>query len=59
MKDCNLLDHFNTHVVILVNQLHAHREEILEQNVVEKVLRSLPFKFGMVVKTIEEAKTLS
>lgn len=59
MKDSDFVDHFMTHVTSIVNQLHTHGENIQEKKVVEKVIRSLPNKFNMVVVTIEESKDLS
>jgi hypothetical protein len=43
----------------IVHQLRTHGEEISDQSVVEKVLRSLPDKFDMVMVAIEGSKDLS
>jgi len=59
MKDLDSVDHFMTHVTIIVNQLHTNGEDIQEKKVVQKVLRSLPDKFNMVAVSIEESKDLS
>jgi hypothetical protein len=59
MKDLDSVDHFMTHVTIIVNQLHTNGEDIQEKKVVQKVLRSLPDKFNMVLVSIEESKDLS
>ena len=46
-------------VISIVNQLRIYGEEIEDQRIVEKVLRSLPCKFNSVVAAIKEAKDLS
>ena len=43
----------------VVNQFCTHCEAIIDQKVVEKVLRILPQMFDMVVTTIEETKKLA
>ena len=42
MKDIDSVDSFYTIVVGLIDQLKSHGEDIEEQRVVEKILRSLP-----------------
>jgi hypothetical protein len=59
MKDSDSVDHFMTHITSIVNQLCTHGEDIQENKFIEKVLRSLPDKFNMVVVSIEESKDLS
>jgi hypothetical protein len=59
MKDSDSVDHFMMQVMSIVNQLRAHGEDIQDQKVVKKVLKSLPVKFDMVVVSIEESKNLS
>ena len=41
MKDSETVDSFYTRVVGLINQLTSHGEDIEDQRVVEKILRSL------------------
>jgi len=53
------MDHFMIHVTSIVNQLRTHGKDIQEKKVVEKVLRSLPDKFNMIVVSIEESKYMS
>eukprot|EP00253_Pinus_taeda_P009763 PITA_09763 len=48
----------NYKVTTVGNQLNIYGEEINDQRVVEKVLRSLSTKFDVVVAAIEEAKDL-
>ena len=43
-------------VMSVVNKLKIYGEEIKNQTVIEKVLRSFSTKFDVVVATIEEAK---
>ena len=42
----------------IVNQLRMNGEELSDQKVVEKVLRTLPRKFDPVIVAIEESKDL-
>jgi hypothetical protein len=48
-----------TRVMGIVNQIRLTGETITDQRIVENILRSLPKKFEMVVKTILESKDLS
>jgi hypothetical protein len=48
-----------TRVMGIVNQIRLTGEAIPDQSIVEKVLRSLPKKFEMVVTAILESKDLS
>ena len=54
MKDSESVDAFYTRVVGLINQLKSHGEDIEDQRVVEKILRSLPPIFENFVVTLEE-----
>ncbi|KAJ0461828.1 putative RNA-directed DNA polymerase [Helianthus annuus] len=46
-------------VMKIVNQQRAYGETMIDQKVVEKVLRSLPIKWDHIVAAIEESKDLS
>eukprot|EP00253_Pinus_taeda_P016100 PITA_16100 len=59
MKEIEDIDSFMNRVMIVVNQLKIYGEEIKDQTVAEKVLRSLSTKFDVVVAAIEEAKDLA
>jgi hypothetical protein len=48
-----------TQVMNIVNQLRMNGEELPDQKVVEKVLRTLPKKFDAMVVAIEESKDLT
>jgi len=48
-----------TRVMGIVNHIRLTGEDNPDQTIVEKVLRSLPKKFEMVVTTILESKDLS
>jgi hypothetical protein len=57
--DFDSVDLFMKKVIGIVNQLHINGEEIADQTIVEKVLRSLPKKYEMVVTAILESNDLS
>jgi hypothetical protein len=59
MKESESVDQYMTQVMNTVNQLRMNGEEIPDQRVVEKVLRTLPKKFDAVVIAIEESKDLT
>jgi hypothetical protein len=59
MIESENVDQFMTRVMGIVNQIRLTSEAILDQRIVEKVLRSLPNKFEMVITTILESKDLS
>jgi hypothetical protein len=53
------VDQFMTRDMGIVNQIRLTREVITDQHIIEKVLRSLPKKFEMVVIAILESKDRS
>jgi hypothetical protein len=59
MTESKNVDQFMTRVMGIVNQIRLIGESIPDQRIVEKVLRSLPTKFEMVVTAILESKDLS
>ena len=59
MKDTKSVDSFYTRVVGLINQLKSHWENIEDQSIVEKTLRSLSPIFESLVVTLEENKDMS
>jgi hypothetical protein len=59
MTESESVDQFMTRVMGIVNQIRLTGEAITDQRIVEKVLKSLPKKFEMVVTTILESKDLS
>ena len=59
MKEREPVDEFMTQVMEVVNQLRAHGEGVIDQKVVENMLRSLPPSYDMLVTAIEESKNLS
>jgi len=48
-----------TQVMEVVNQIRTHGENIIDQKMVEKILKSLPSSCYMLVTTIEEIKHLA
>jgi hypothetical protein len=60
MSESESVDQFMTKVMGIINQLRINGEkELTDQRVVEKVLRSLPKKFEMVVTALLESKDLT
>ena len=59
MTESKNVDQFMTRVMGIINQIKLTGEAIPDQHIVEKVLKSLPKKFKMVVTTILESKDLS
>ena len=59
MKDLDSIDSFFTQAMRIVNQIRSYGETLGDQQVVEKILRSLPNKFDSRVVAIEESKDLS
>jgi hypothetical protein len=59
MTASETMNQFMTSVMGIVNQIRLTGETITDQCIFEKVLRSLPKKFEMVVTTILESKDLS
>ena len=58
MKEFDSVEQFSNHVINVVNQVRMNGDELSDQKVVEKILRSLPPKFDNVVVAIEESKDL-
>ena len=59
MKVSDNIDSFFTHVFSLVTQIRSHGVTLKGRRIVEKVLRSLPSRFDVIVVAIEETKDLS
>ena len=59
MKESDNIDSFFTHVIGMVTQIRSHGETLEERRIVEKILRSLPSRFDVIVTTIEETKDLT
>ncbi|KAK8261643.1 hypothetical protein V6Z11_D13G201900 [Gossypium hirsutum] len=59
MEDDDVLDDYVSKVIDVVNQIRKYGEDLSEQRVVEKILKSLPRKYDHVVAAIEESKDLS
>jgi hypothetical protein len=59
MKYFDSIDQFTYRVTELVNQIRKNGDELVDQKVVENVLRSLPRKFDAIVVVIEESKDLT
>ena len=58
MKESESVDHFLANVMNIVNQIRLNGEDLSDQKVIKKVLRSFPSKFDIVVVTIDENKDL-
>jgi hypothetical protein len=59
MTESENVDQFMTRVMGIMNQIRLTSETITDQCIVEKILKSLPNKFEMIVTTIPESKDLS
>lgn len=59
MKDSDSVEQFSNCVMNVVNQIRMNGDEIIDQKVVEKILRSFPPKFDNIVVAIEESKDLT
>ncbi|GAV79032.1 UBN2 domain-containing protein, partial [Cephalotus follicularis] len=59
MKNVETVQDFLSRVTPIVSQMKSYGEEISDETVVAKVLRSLTPKFDHVVAAIEESKDLS
>lgn len=53
------IDVYSTKFLEIVNQIWKYNEDVSKQNVVEKILGSLPKKHEHIVVAIKEAKDLS
>ncbi|XP_021996329.1 uncharacterized protein LOC110893531 [Helianthus annuus] len=58
MKEGESIEEYFNRTISIVNQLRMNEDNISEQQVVEKILRSLTRNFESVVITIEETKNL-
>ncbi|KAL3500572.1 hypothetical protein ACH5RR_039665 [Cinchona calisaya] len=59
MKNNELVQEYSSRVTEIVSQMRSHGQDVTDQLVVAKVLRSLSPKFDHVVVAIEESKDLS
>ncbi|RDX92871.1 hypothetical protein CR513_24943, partial [Mucuna pruriens] len=58
MKDSKSISNYFDRIQELVNAMRAYKEKISNQQVVDKILRTLPQPFDHVVVAIEESKNL-
>lgn len=56
MKDSDTMHNYISSVLEIVNQIRSYGDDLSDQRVVEKILRSLPMKYDHVVAAIEESK---
>lgn len=59
MKGNESIQEFFSRISVTINNMRIFGEEISDQKIVEKILRSLPPKFDHVVTAIEESKDLT
>lgn len=58
MKETEKVEEYFTRVLAITNQMRSNGEEMPDQKVVEKILRTLSEKFMYVVVSIEESKEI-
>ncbi|XP_022019233.1 uncharacterized protein LOC110919268 [Helianthus annuus] len=58
-KDSETIEEYVNRTTVIVNQLRLNEENITEQRIIEKILRTLTRKYESVVVAIEESKDLS
>lgn len=58
MKEEDSVKDYTSKLIKVVNQMKLHGDTIIDENVVQKILISLPDKFDPKVATIEESKDL-
>lgn len=58
MKDKENIDSFMNRVLTIVNQLNIYVDNIKDESMIEKALKTLSTKFDVVETNIEEAKDL-
>ena len=56
MKEEESINEFNARLCDIANEVFALGEKFIEENLVRKVLKSLPKRFAYKVTVIEEAK---
>jgi hypothetical protein len=59
MQNSKSMQYVFTRVMGTVNQIRSYGEDLTDQKIVEKILRSLPAKFDAIVVAIEESKYLT
>ena len=59
MKDNEKVQDFFSKVAKIINQIRNYGDVVEDKRVVQKILRSLPYKFDHIVAAILEAKDLS
>lgn len=59
MNESESIYQFMNKVMNIVNQIRANGEYLIEQKIIEKIMRSLPSKFDAIVVAIEESKDLT
>ncbi|XP_048231300.1 uncharacterized protein LOC125370317 [Ricinus communis] len=59
MKDGESIDDYSNNLMGIVNQMRKYGENIVDQKVVEKLLRSLTQKYDSAVSAIEESRDLT
>lgn len=59
MNDLESIDDYYKKIIVIVNSLKYDGKYILDVEVMDKILRTLPSKFEHIVCVIEESKDLS
>ena len=59
MKEGEAVDAYFARTLTIANKMKAHGEKMTQTTIIEKILRSMTFKFNYVVCSIEESNDLS
>lgn len=59
MKEKELIQNYVTRVLVIVNQIRGMRFDLIDLEVISKVMRSLPSRFVYTFTLIEEARYVS
>ena len=59
MKDSESIKEFHLSITTIIHQPKILGEDLMEQKVIEKILRSLDSKFNLIVRVIKKVRELN